>query len=80
MKQLPNHPSWSTASFGGSADTSPMDLDALGEHLSHCNTVHGRFFAVHCAAERMNAYVTARLVTTLVVATLLAVGITSLVL
>ena len=80
MKHLPTHTAWSTASFGGSADTSPMDLDALGEHLSQCNTVHGRFFAMHCVAERMNAYVTARLVTTLVVATLLLVGISSLVL
>jgi len=80
MKHLSPPAAWSTASFGGSTDTSPMELDALGEHLSHCSAVHGRFFAFHCAAERMNAYVSARLVTTLVVLTLLAVGISSLVL
>lgn len=80
MKHLPTDPAWSTASFGGSPDTSPMELDALGTHLSHCSAVHGRFFALHCAAERMNAYVSTRLITSLVVAALLAVGISSLVL
>jgi len=80
MKHLPTHPAWSTASFGGSTDTSPMELDALGAHLSHCSAAHGRYFAVHCAAERMNAYVSTRLVTSLFVAALLVVGISSLVL
>lgn len=80
MKHLSTHNAWSTASFGGSTDTSPMELDALGDHLSHCSAVHGRFFPVHCAAERFNAYVSARLVTTLVVVALIAVGIGSLVL
>lgn len=80
MKHLPSDPAWSTASFGGSTDTSPGELDALGAHLSHCSAAHGRFFAVHCAAERMNAYVSTRLITTLVVVALLTVGIISLVL
>ncbi len=80
MKHLPAHPSWSTTSIGGSTDTSPMELDSLGAHLSHCSAAHGRFFAVHCAAERMNAYVSTRLITSLAVAALLAVGIGSLVL
>lgn len=80
MKHPSIHSTWSTASFGGSTDTSPMELDALGEHLSHCSAVHGGFFAVHCAAERMDAYFSARLFTTLVVVILLAVGISSLVL
>jgi len=80
MKHLSTHNAWSTASFGGSTDTSPMELDALGEHLSHCSAVHGRFLAVRCAAERVNAYVSARLVTTVVMAGMLTVGIGSLVL
>ncbi|NDP59769.1 MAG: hypothetical protein GZ090_10490 [Oxalobacteraceae bacterium] len=80
MKHLPAHPAWSNSSFGGSTDTSPMELDALGAHLSHCRAVRGRYFAVHCAAERMNAYVSTRLITSLVVAALLAVGISSLLL
>ena len=80
MKHLSTHPTWSTASFGGSTDTSPMELDALGEHLSHCSAGHGGFFAVHCAAERMNAYFSARLITTVVMVALMVVGISLLVL
>ena len=70
--------SWTTASFGGAADTSPMELSALGEHLDLCKESHGRWFALHCAAEFMNGFVSARLVTTLVVVTLL-IGAGSLV-
>ena len=65
------NPCWTTSSFGGSTDTSPMELSALGEHLDHCKGAHGRFFALRCAAETMNGFVSARLVTTLVVAALL---------
>lgn len=62
---------WATSSFGGTADTSPMELYALGEHLDHCKGLTGRWFALRCAAETMNGFVSARIVTTLVVATLL---------
>ena len=64
-------PPWTTSAFGGTADTSPMELHALGEHLDHCKDLHGRWFALQCAAETMNGFVSARIVTTLVVATLL---------
>lgn len=68
-------PSWSTASFGDAADTSPMELAALGEHLDLCNVSHGRVFALHCFAETMMGFVAARFVTTLVlVALMIAVG------
>ena len=72
----PTHasPHWSTASFGGSTDTSPMELRSLGEHLSHCRGMHGRFFLLRCVAERVNQQVTGRPVTTLLVAALLLVG------
>lgn len=72
-------PFWSTASFGEPADTSPMELSALGEHLDSCKGSHGRLFAMRCAAEKMNGFIAARFVTTLVVATFL-IGVTSLVL
>ncbi len=72
-------PSWSTSSFSNRADTSPMELSELGEHLDHCKGVHGRLFTFQCLAETMNGFVSSRLVTTLVVATLL-IGIGSLVL
>jgi hypothetical protein len=72
-------PSWSTASFGDTADTSPMELSALGEHLDLCKVSQGRLFALRCAAEAMNGFVAARFVTTLVVLAALLIGVGSLV-
>lgn len=72
-------PSWSTASFGDTADTSPMELSALGEHLDLCRGSRGRLFALHCVAQAMHGFVAARFVTTLVVVALL-IGVGSLVL
>ena len=69
-------PLWSTASFGDSADTSAMELSALGAHMASCKTLTGRLFAARCAAEAMHGFVAGRLVTTLVVAALL-IGISS---
>ena len=70
-------PSWSTASFGDAADTSPMDLSALGDHLKLCRGSYGRLFALRCVAERVSGFVSARFVTTLVVIALL-IGVGSL--
>ena len=58
-------PFWSTASFGDAADTSPMELSDLGEHLQHCSARSGHWARLRCAAESMNGFVSARLVTTL---------------
>ena len=74
-----SHPFWSTASFGETADTSPMELSELGEHLDSCKGTHGRLFALQCVGEALHGFVTARFVTTLVVVSLL-IGATSLVL
>jgi len=71
--------SWSTASFGGNSDTSPMELVSLGDHLGVCKSVHGHVFAIYCAAETMRGFMVTRFVTTLVVLALL-IGITSFVL
>jgi hypothetical protein len=71
------HPAWSTASFGDAADTSPMELSALGEHLDICQGSRGRLFAWHCVAETMRGFVAARLVTTLMAVALL-IGVTTL--
>lgn len=73
------NPFWSTASFGDTANTSPMELSALGDHLDLCKESHGRWFALQCAAERVNGFLAARVVTTLVVAALL-IGVTAMVL
>ncbi len=70
-------PNWSTSTFSNCADTTPMELSALGEHLGHCQGAHGRLITLHCVAETLNGFLASRLVTTLVVATLL-IGLASL--
>lgn len=57
---------WSTASFGHTADTSPMELSALGAHLGRCQRSRGRLFTLHCLAEATHGALSARLITTLV--------------
>ena len=61
-------PTWTTAALGDQADTSPMELTALGDHLSRCQTLRGRLFALRCAADATHGLVAPRFVTTLVVA------------
>ncbi len=69
-----NNPFWSTASFGEAATTSPMELSELGEHLDSCSK--GRWFTLRCAADAMNGFVSARLMTTLVaIGALMSVGL-----
>lgn len=70
---------WSTASFGNAADTSPMELSALGAHLELCQRSHGRLFFLRCAAQTMHGLVVGRFVTTVVVVALL-IGVLSMVL
>lgn len=60
-------PNWSTASFGHSADTSPLELSALGDHLDHCQGQRGRLFTLRCLAESTHGAISARFVTTLAV-------------
>lgn len=60
-------PNWSTASFGHAADTSPLELSALGDHLDRCKGQRGRWFALHCMAEATHGAIAARFVTTLAV-------------
>ncbi len=62
---------WSTASFGQTADTSPGELSALGEHLHSCRGARGHLFAMHCMADSVHGFVAARFVTTLAAAALL---------
>lgn len=60
-------PVWSTSTLDGGADTSPMDLSALGAHVDRCNGLRGRMFALRCAADSCAAFIAPRVVTTLVV-------------
>jgi hypothetical protein len=57
---------WSTASFGGNTETSPMELVSLGDHLGACKSPHGHLFALHCMAEATRGFMAARFVTTLI--------------
>ena len=59
---------WSTASFGDAADTSPMELNSLGEHLSSCQSASGKWFALRSRADVMHGYVASRFITTVVLA------------
>lgn len=68
---------WSTASFGGNADTSPIELLSLGDHLGLCRNPHGRLFALHCMADAMRGFMAARFMTTLLGVALL-IGIAAL--
>ena len=55
---------WATASFADTADTTPMELSALGAHVDRCNGSRGRMFRLQCAADAMIAFVAPRFVTT----------------
>jgi hypothetical protein len=68
---------WSTASFGGNTDTSPMELLSLGDHLGLCNGAQRHFFALRCLTESARDFVATRFVTTLVCVALV-IGVVAL--
>ncbi len=70
---------WATASFADAADTTPLELSALGEHIDHCNGSRSRMFALQCAADSLLAFIAPRFVTTTVLV-VFAFGVASLVL
>ena len=63
-------PNWSTSSYPQDADTTPMELSALGAHIDLCKGCRGRWFSLRCAAEALHDVVATRFVTTLVVVAL----------
>ena len=69
---------WATASHADVAETSPMDLSALGEHVDRCNGSRGRLFALKCACDAVIGFIAPRFVTTVVVIVFIF-GIASLV-
>ena len=62
---------WSTASFGGNTETSPVDLSSLGDHLGVCKSPHKHLFALYCMADATRGFMAARFMTTLLALTLL---------
>jgi hypothetical protein len=71
-----NSPTWSTSCYSRAADTTPMELDDLREHMTQCTDKRGRLVAMQCTALRLRGLVMSRLVTTLaVLAVLGSVGV-----
>ena len=58
-------PSWSTASFGHAAATSPMDLNALGQHMQQCSRPNGAWLALGGRVSALHRGLLARFVTSL---------------
>ncbi len=69
---------WATASFADTADTTPMELSALGAHVDRCNGSRGRLFRLQCAVDAMIGFVAPRFVTTTIVVALVF-GVASLI-
>lgn len=57
---------WSTASFGGNTETSPVELLSLGDHLGACKSSHKHLFALQCMAEATRGFMATRFMTTMV--------------
>ena len=69
-------PTWTTSSYGDPADTRPLDLNTLGQHLHLCQGSSGRIFALRCGADSVHGFVASRLVSSLVVVvTLICTGL-----
>jgi hypothetical protein len=63
---------WSTSSFGEAADTSPLELFELSEHLDRCHRSRGRLFSALCLSDSVSRFLAPRFMTTLVAAAVLA--------
>ena len=70
---------WTTAAFPDAADTSPMELSELGDHVNRCNGCRGRWFTLRCAADAVHDFIAPRFVTTLLIASA-AIGLAALIL
>ena len=62
---LPPLTFWSTSSFGNTADTTPGELDGLGQHMQQCSRRRTRWFALRCGLDTLHQGLLARFVTSL---------------
>ena len=69
---------WSTSSFADAADTSPLELFDLGEHLQRCRRSRGRLFAALCLSDAVERFVAPRFMTTMVAIALLCALLSAL--
>ena len=58
-------PRWTTATISEFADTSPLELDQLRQHVSRCNGSRGRWFALRCSVDALHDFIAPRMITTL---------------
>jgi hypothetical protein len=66
-----NVPRWSTSAFGAEPHASPLETDALQDHLRLCKGQAGRLFRLHCGADALHRLIAGRFATVLLVAGLL---------
>jgi hypothetical protein len=64
-------PTWDTASLGRPASTSALKHSALSTHLSDCGARRGRLHDLQSAASGLGQLLTARVMTTVLVISLL---------
>lgn len=64
-------PNWSTASYRDASASAPMELAALGEHLSLCQGAGPRWSTLRYVGARLHGFAAARFVTTLAFAAVL---------
>lgn len=53
---------------------SAAELEALSQHMRHCNSSRGRWFLARCLAESFDDFAGNRFVTTLAIASLMIVA------
>ncbi len=73
LKNLPCPPrTWTTSSYGDTTDTTPMELDALREHVAQCSRKRGRLSVLAGGLQRVKGFVAGRVMTSLAVVATLA--------
>jgi hypothetical protein len=51
---MPPRTFWSTASFGDAADTSPLELNELGQHMQQCSQPRTHWLALRQGAQTVH--------------------------
>jgi hypothetical protein len=75
MSKISSMPScWDTASLGQPADISPQERSALSDHLSLCGTQRGPWQGLWAGADEVQRMLAGRVVTSLLVVTVLVGG------
>ncbi|QCB45429.1 hypothetical protein [Hydrogenophaga sp. PAMC20947] len=75
MSKISSHtPSWDTSSFGHTAEISPLERSALGDHLSQCGALRGPLQTLQTGADDLHDMVAGRVVTSVLVILLLVGG------